>query len=55
MTETKPDQDAAEREELKALRKRASMNGLILGALSLMVGALVCLIYLLVYKPYKFH
>lgn len=41
--------------ELKAQRKKASMTGLLFGALSLVIGALICLYYLLAYKPWKFQ
>lgn len=42
------------KEELKALRKNASQWGLFWGALALALGAVVCLIYLLLYQPHKF-
>lgn len=40
-------------EELKAERKKFSQWALFWGGVSLVVGALLCLIYLMVYKPHK--
>jgi hypothetical protein len=39
--------------ELKAARKKAAQIGTLLGGVSLVVGALICLIYLLRYQPWK--
>ncbi len=39
---------------LKEKRKKASQMGLLLGALTLVVGSLVCLAYLLTQEPWKF-
>jgi hypothetical protein len=44
-----------DREALKEQRKKASQIGLLLGALALVIGSIVCLIYLLLQKPWKFH
>lgn len=46
-------QDDEERERLKAERKKASQIGLLLGAAALVVGSIICLIYLLIYRPWK--
>lgn len=40
-------------EEIKETRKKASQIGVLLGGIALCVGALICLIYLLIYKPWK--
>ena len=42
-------------EQLKLDRKKASQIALLLGGIALALGALVCLVYLLVYKPWKIH
>ena len=42
-----------EEEELKAARKKASQVGVLWGGIALMVGALICLVYLLIYEPWK--
>ena len=42
-----------EEEELKAARKKASQVGVLLGGIALIVGALICLAYLLIYEPWK--
>lgn len=47
--------EPSEEEQLKEVRKRASQTALLLGGFALALGALVCLVYLLVYKPWKFH
>jgi len=44
----------SEEEELKAARKKASQVGVLLGGIALVVGSLICLAYLLIYKPWKF-
>ena len=44
-----------EEEELKAARKKASQVGVLWGGIALIVGALICLAYLLLYEPWKFH
>lgn len=40
-------------EELKAERKKASQWALFWGGVTLVVGAIICLIYLLMFKPWK--
>ena len=45
--------DESSEESLKALRKRASQTGLLLGGVAFVVGSLICLVYLLVYKPWR--
>ena len=40
-------------ESLKAARKNASQVALLLGGIALAVGALVCLLYLVLYQPWK--
>ncbi len=42
-----------EKEQLKKDRKTASQIGLLLGGIAFTLGAITCLIYLLIYKPYK--
>ncbi len=49
--ELQPDSEEA----VKAARKKASQVGLLLGALTLVLGSLVCLFYLLYFKPWKFQ
>jgi hypothetical protein len=44
-----------EEEQLKFERKRASQTGLLLGGIALALGAVACLAYLLVFKPWKFN
>ena len=41
-------------EQLKLKRKNASNWGMFFGALSLIIGALICLIYLFTRQPWKF-
>jgi len=40
-------------EDIKAARKKASQVGVLWGGIALMVGALICLAYLLIYEPWK--
>ncbi|MBI2916216.1 MAG: hypothetical protein HYY63_03730 [Elusimicrobia bacterium] len=40
-------------DQIKAERKKASQVGLLLGGVALAAGALLCLIYLLIYKPWR--
>jgi hypothetical protein len=42
-----------EEEQLKLERKRASQAALLLGGMALAAGALICLVYLLIFKPWK--
>ena len=41
-------------EAARAVRKKSSLTGLLLGAACFVLGALVCLAYLLIVKPWKF-
>lgn len=40
-------------DELKLSRKKAANVAMLLGGLAFCLGALICLIYLLMYKPWK--
>jgi len=42
-----------EDETLKEERKKASHWGVFLGGIVLIAGAIICLIYLLIFKPWK--
>jgi len=39
---------------LKEERKKASQIGLLLGGFALVLGAIICLIYIFLYKPWQF-
>jgi len=47
-----PEQDPQD-EDLKRERKQASQIALFLGGVTLVIGAILCLIYIIKFKPWK--
>lgn len=46
-------QGSEEEELLRSQRKKAAQLGTLFGAIVLILGAIVCLIYALIYKPWQ--